>query len=210
LRRRVSEGLDVVIANPGYLLGPWDWKPSSGKMLLELAQRFAPLAPRGGVSICDARDVASGILAALDRGQAGASYILAGENMSYLEAWKRFAAVGGRRGPIKRYSRPAGWLTGILGDAIERWNATETVFNSAAIALGNTCHYYSSERAAKELGYHSRPAEQSIRDAWEWFLAHGYVRRVGAATRTDSAAALESSHWPTVSRAAAPSPGPRR
>ena len=174
--RRVGEGLDAVIVNPGFLLGPWDWKPSSGRMLLEVAQRLVPLAPRGGISICDVRDVAAGTLAAIDGGQPGRRYILAGENMTYFEAWKRFAALGGRRGPIKCYSRPVGWLIGFLGDAHERWISSESLINSATIGLGNTFHYYSSERARAELGYRSRPADESIRDAWDWFLANGYVR----------------------------------
>src|SRR5690606_8456353 len=33
----VANGLDAVIVNPAFMLGPWDWKPSSGRMLLEVA-----------------------------------------------------------------------------------------------------------------------------------------------------------------------------
>lgn len=174
---RVSRGLDAVIVNPGFLIGPWDWKPSSGRMLLEIAQRFAPLAPRGGISICDPRDVAAGILAAAQRGRSGRRYLLTGENMTYFEAWKRFAAAGGRRGPIKPYSRLVGWIGGAVGDAWGRLTGTEPLVNSAAIAMGNMYHYYTSARAAAELGYRCRPANESIRDAWEWFVAHGYVDR---------------------------------
>ena len=29
----VRRGLDAVIVNPGFMLGPWDWKPSSGRMI---------------------------------------------------------------------------------------------------------------------------------------------------------------------------------
>ena len=32
----IARGLDAVIVNPVYMLGPWDWKPSSGRMLLEV------------------------------------------------------------------------------------------------------------------------------------------------------------------------------
>ena len=55
-------GLDAVIVNPGFMLGPWDWKPSSGRMLLEVAQGIAWLAPQGHFSVCDVRDVVAGIL----------------------------------------------------------------------------------------------------------------------------------------------------
>ena len=177
LDRIARSGLDAVIVNPGFLIGPWDWKPSSGRMLLEIAQRFAPLAPRGGISICDPRDVAAGILSAIERGQIGRRYILAGENMTYSDAWKRFAALTGRRGPVKRMSHVAAWLGGTAGDLWERCTGRDSVINSAAIGLGNTFHCYTSLRAAQELGYRSRPAEESIRDAWEWFVAQGYVRR---------------------------------
>ena len=52
-----ADGQDVVIVHPGFMLGPWDWKPSSGRMIQAL-QGFAPLSPSGGCSVCDPRDVA--------------------------------------------------------------------------------------------------------------------------------------------------------
>jgi dihydroflavonol-4-reductase len=177
---RVSRGLDAVIVNPGFLIGPWDWKPSSGQMVLEIARRFAPVAPRGGLSICDPRDVAAGILAAIERGRPGRRYLMTGENMTYFEAWRRFAALNGRRGPLKRMSRPAAWLGGAVGDLWERFSQRETMVNSAAIRISNLFHYYSCQRAIDELGYQFRPADESIRDAWNWFVAHGYVGSLGA------------------------------
>jgi dihydroflavonol-4-reductase len=62
---QVEAGLDAVIVNPAFMLGPWDWKPSSGRMLLDLATGWGRLAPPGGNDFCDVRDVAAGILAAL-------------------------------------------------------------------------------------------------------------------------------------------------
>lgn len=32
----VNRGLNAVIVHPGFMLGPWDWKPSSGRMVLEV------------------------------------------------------------------------------------------------------------------------------------------------------------------------------
>ena len=64
----LQRGLDGVIVNPGCMFGPWDWKPSSGKMLLAVT-KFAPIYPTGAVSFCDARDVAAGTIRAL-RGRA--------------------------------------------------------------------------------------------------------------------------------------------
>jgi nucleoside-diphosphate-sugar epimerase len=78
----VAEGLDAVIVNPVYMFGPWDWKPSSGRMILEVARGYALLAPPGGNDFADVRDVAAGILKAAERGKRGRRYILGGERVS--------------------------------------------------------------------------------------------------------------------------------
>ncbi|HUE70582.1 MAG TPA: NAD-dependent epimerase/dehydratase family protein [Pirellulaceae bacterium] len=64
----VARGLNAAIVHPGFMLGPWDWKPSSGRMLLEVA-KFVPLAPIGAHSMCDVRDVAAGVIAAATVGR---------------------------------------------------------------------------------------------------------------------------------------------
>jgi dihydroflavonol-4-reductase len=144
-------------------------------MLLEVGKRFAPLAPTGGCSICDVRDVAAGILAASERGRTGANYILGGENLSYFEIWQLFARVGGSRPPVGRLGPVIKFLAGRAGDLWGRLAGSEPPVNSAALAMSSQTHYYSSERAKSELGYRRRPLEESVRDAWQWFREHGYV-----------------------------------
>ena len=171
----VARGLDAVIVNPGFMLGPWDWKPSSGRMLLEVGTGKGKLAPRGWFSICDVRDVASGIIRAIDRGQSGRRYILAGVTMSYLDAWRLFAEIAGvprpwcRAGPLMLIV--AGWG----GDLWTRLAGSEPDVNSAAIALAWLPKNYSSKRAETELGYRIRPVKETVRDAWNWFKDHGFV-----------------------------------
>ena len=77
-RDEVASGLDAVIVNPAYMIGPWDWKPSSGRMLLEVARNRGLVAPLGTNNYCDVRDVAEGILTAADRGATGRRYISGG------------------------------------------------------------------------------------------------------------------------------------
>ena len=175
IRERVPQGLDAVIVHPGFMLGPWDWKPSSGAMLLEVASRFTPMAPRGGMSLCDARDVARGILSAMDRGQAGRNYILAGHNMSYLDSWKWFARISGSRPPWMRAGPLGVRLVGKCNDWLTRFTGHERELNSAATGLSSMFHYFSSERAKHELGYQVRDVETMVRDSWDWFREHGYT-----------------------------------
>ena len=52
-------GLDAVIVNPVYMIGPWDWKPSSGRMLLEVGAGKGLFAPPGSNDFVDVRDMAT-------------------------------------------------------------------------------------------------------------------------------------------------------
>ena len=171
----VDQGLHGAIVNPGFMLGPWDWKPSSGRMLIEVATRFTPAAPPGGCSVVHVRDVAAGILSTLEKGQPGRRYILAGENMSYLELWKAMAHVAGSRGPRWRLGIVIRFLSGHCGDVVYRLTGREPLINSAAVRMSAQHHYYSSQRAVDELGYEVHPAEEAIRDAYDWFKAHDYL-----------------------------------
>ena len=166
-----KEGLDVRIVLPGFMLGPYDWKPSSGRMLIETASA-PPVAPPGGCSLCDARDVAAGALAALTRGQPGRSYILAGENLDYLALWTRFAAVTGGRAPKFRLGPVLPTLAGGWGDLVTRLGRPEPTINSAATRMAAQGHYFDSGRARAELGYTNRDTDTTIREAWDWIVAH--------------------------------------
>ena len=175
VRGEIGRGLDAVIVNPGFMLGPRDWKPSSGQMLLEVARGKAWLAPRGHGSFCDVRDVAAGILAAIERGARGRRYILAGTTLSYLDAFRLFADVTGRRRPLGRPGPLVAYLAGRVGDLQTRLSGREPVINSTAVAVAALPKAYSSRRAMNELGYTMRPLEETVRDTWAWFQANGYA-----------------------------------
>lgn len=174
VEREMEAGLDAVIVNPNFVLGPWDWKPSSGRMLLEIARGRGLIAPPGGNDFCDARDVADGIIAAAERGQSGRRYILGGVPLSYVEAWRLFAKASGVRAPLAVTPK---WLLRIVGLAGDMWGRVrrkEPDVNSAATAISAQPHHYSSARAIAELGYHVRDIQVTIADTWEWFLRAGY------------------------------------
>lgn len=174
----VDEGLDAVIVNPVYMLGPWDWKPSSGRMLLEVAAGRGTFAPPGSNDFVDVRDVANGILLAATQGRTGRRYILGGHRRSYLEAWKAFAEVAGRMPPLALAPPAAVRVAGLVGDLAGLFMKREPDLNSAAAASSLLPHNFSSARACQELGYRYRAFETTVHDAYAWFVEHGYARPV--------------------------------
>jgi len=172
----VDRGLDAVIVNPVFMLGAWDWKPSSGRMLLEVAQGKGLFAPPGSQHFGDVRDIAAAIATAGDRGARGRRYILGGHHLSFLEAWTLFARVTGRRPPRAAAPPPLVRLAGRVGDLIGHCVGREGPLNSAAATMSLLRQHFSSERARTELGYSLRPLEDTVEHAWRWFVDHGYAR----------------------------------
>ncbi len=172
---QVSAGLDGVIVSPGFMIGPWDWRPSSGEMMLAIAKQFTPLAPRGGCSAVDVRDVACGIIAAIEHGRPGHNYILGGENVSYYDLWTRMARVVGSRPPIGKLPGFINWSAGKVGDLIGGISRNEPLVNSAATEMGSLTHWYSSQKAMQELGYQIGDVDTAMADAWDWFKSYGYA-----------------------------------
>lgn len=171
----VDRGLDGVIVNPVFMLGAWDWKPSSGRMLLEVAQGKGLFAPPGSQHFGDVRDISAAIAAAGDRGARGRRYILGGHHLSFLEAWTLFARVTGRRPPRAAAPPPLVRLAGRVGDLIGHCVGREGPLNSAAATMSLLRQHFSSERAQEELGYSLRPLEDTVEHAWRWFVDHGYA-----------------------------------
>ena len=173
--QEVERGLDGLIVQPGFMVGPWDWRPSSGEMMLSVAKYFTPLAPSGGCSVVDVRDVACGIVSAIEHGVTGENYILGGHNLSYFDLWEKIAVASGSRGPIGKLPAWINSIAGMAGDAQYRVFGSEPTVNSAATQMGQLVHWYSSSKAEKALGYQIGSIEDALADAWQWFKANDYA-----------------------------------
>ncbi len=173
----VANGLDGVILSPGFMVGPYDWRPSSGEMMLAINKQWVPFAPAGGSSVADVRDVAAGVIAAIEHGRCGERYILGGENISYLDLWQQMATVMDRPKPKSVLPDWLAHTAGCCGDLVSKLTKNEPQINSAATSMGQMFHWYDSSKAKNELGYQPQPIKTAVEDAWQWFQLHGYDRR---------------------------------
>jgi dihydroflavonol-4-reductase len=172
----VTRGLHAVIVNPTYMIGPWDIRPSSGEMILEVARRRGLFPTRGGNNFVDVRDVSAAIVQALEKGVVGRRYILGNENLTYWDAWTRMARVVEVTPPLMHAPYPAAWAAGQAGRLWGRWSGVEPSINPLSVALGHLPHYFDPSRAREELGLKASDLDRAIADAWQWFRTHGYWR----------------------------------
>lgn len=190
VREAVDAGMDAVIVNPTMIFGAYDARPSSGRMILDVARgRFRAGTP-GVNGFVSATDVCRGMVAAADEGRAGERYILSGENWSYQEAFTRIARLAGV--PPPRFVVP--WMVaaavGRAGDLGRRLGGDPEVHSTAVRWAFCTRFRFTSRKAERELGYRHGPPEDGIRAALEWFRERGMLPPVtrGADARRPAAA----------------------
>ncbi len=171
--RLVSEGMPAVIVNPSTPVGPRDIKPTpTGRMIADAAAGRMPAYLDTGLNIVHVDDVANGHLLALLHGRIGERYILGGEDFSMKALLALIASESGRRNPAIRLSEPVLWPVALVSEALARVGGIEPLVTRDHLRMARKKMFFSSAKAAAELGYTARPAREAIRDAIAWFRAN--------------------------------------
>ncbi len=182
LREVVAQGLDAVICNPTGVYGPVDYG-SQGKglsringMLRDAARGRVPAVIEGGFDFVDVRDVALGLTLAAEKGRTGENYLLTGHNQEMLTMFRLSARVAGRRGPLLAF--PLKMIEAIvpLAEPIAAKFGSDVVSRAALGALISQPQVDGS-KAAAELGYTPRSAEQTIHDLVAFFVESDQLAR---------------------------------
>jgi dihydroflavonol-4-reductase len=171
-----TNGLNAVILNPTFLIGPGDSKPSSGRILLLYRKEKRAVISRGGKNFVDVRDVAFAACEAIHRGKRGERYLLCNENMTYQEFLSLANEVNGIRQKFVLVPRGLFCAAGLIGSVIEFFHPFFG-FNFTFARILSIRNYYTPWKAIKELNLPQTPIRDSIRDAMQWFSAHGYLDR---------------------------------
>ncbi|MCX6295156.1 MAG: NAD-dependent epimerase/dehydratase family protein [Bacteroidetes bacterium] len=171
-----EKGLNAVVVCPTFMIGPYDSKPSSGALIIAIAQGKLPGFTSGGKNWVYVKDVSTGVCNALTMGRVGEAYILGGENITYVNAVKRIAAALGQK-KIPKFVAPDFILKfiGILGtlSGSITGKAPKLTFNIARIACDG--HYFSPKKAIEELNLPQTPIEVGAKEAQEWFIENKYL-----------------------------------
>ncbi len=169
-------GLDAVICCPTGVIGPWDYGISNiGQLILDFASGHLKSYVSGAYDFVDVRDVARGLILAADKGQSGRHYIFSGAQVQVLELMKELERNIGYPAPTYRIPTVIARTAGILASVYYRLLRRKPVFTAYSIDVLRSNSLVSSARAREELGFTSRPWQESIRDHVEWFRTEGIL-----------------------------------
>jgi len=181
LAERVAEeyaarGLPVVIVNPSNPIGPWEVRPTpTGQMILDylLGRMFATLDT--GLNLVHVADVARGHLLAAQRGRVGERYILGCHNRSLTEIFHVLERITSIRAPRVCVPHALIYLVALVNEGAARATGRPPRVPLAGVRMARKHMYFSAEKAVRELGLPQTSVEQALREAVDWFVAHGYA-----------------------------------
>lgn len=102
--RGSQEGLEVVIVNPGVIIGPGFWETGSGK-LFTIAHEAKNYYPPGGTGFVTVNDVVKMMVELMVSNIVNQRFIAVAENLSYKEILTRMAIPLGKKAPSKKLRR---------------------------------------------------------------------------------------------------------
>ena len=172
-------GLNACIVHPSGIMGPGDYAMGGiTKTLIDILNGEMSSGVDGTFNIVDVRDLADGCIAAVGKGRCGECYILANE----VIAFKDFAnmAIDERGGKKIKFFIPTS-VAGVMGTVMEAAAKVTgnkpllTSFNIYNLARNNE---FDTTKAREELGYTTRPYDETIHDMVEWLIEQGAFEEI--------------------------------
>jgi nucleoside-diphosphate-sugar epimerase len=180
VRAGMARGLDIVILNPGAIIGPYDTR-NYARIVRHVAAGTLPGVPPGSLPFCHVREVARAHVAAFEHGGLGDNYLLGGTDASFLDLVREIGAAVGRQAP----SRPTpAWLLralGAFGALQSRVTGREPTLTPEAARMVTRDVSCDSAKAMRELGYRAVPLGEMVRDCVAWLATEGLLDGVESA-----------------------------
>jgi dihydroflavonol-4-reductase len=176
-RAKAREGLPVVIGIPTMTFGEYDYGPTTGRLIVEIANRTLPGYVKGNRNVIYAGDAGRGLVRVCERGRPGERYLLTGENVAMSELVTRIAQIAGVPKP-RAIPLPIAKLASLVQTARYQWlKGPLPRVDATAIAVMSAGQFVNSAKARSELEFvATETLDNAITRALEWFRRNGHVK----------------------------------
>ena len=167
--RAAAGGFPVIIANPTMPIGPHNGNLTPPTLMLQyFVSRRVQIYLDFIMNLVDVRDVAAGLLLAMERGQTGQRYILGGENISLKKLLVIIGVISGRKAvriPIPAVmAQTTAAMLEFIADHVTHQPPAGTV---EGVRIAMRSQALSIEKARRDLGYAPRPIATALEEAIE-------------------------------------------
>jgi len=168
--------LPVVIINPTFMIGENDTKPGPGEMIISVMKRKVPGYSAGGRSFAAVKDVARACVNAIEKGVIGECYITGGTNLNYKQFFSLVAKQAGVKPPKAFIPKFIAVPFAAVVQFFAKIRKKKPLLSVTMARMSGDGHYYSSEKAIKELGYIQTGLDNALAEAIKWYDKHGYLK----------------------------------
>ncbi len=161
---------DSVVVAPTAVFGEEDPKPTTSRLMLDIAHGRVPVMISGRTNAVDVHDVAQGVSRALERGKTGRLYVIGGENLSLPALMQRISRIVNRKAPLITISPrpllPLAYFSEIIGK-LTKMNAP--LIPMVGLHFAMVGEFLSSDVARRELEYTpTRKIDDALVRAFQW------------------------------------------
>lgn len=170
--------VELVTVCPSLVLGPGDDRLSSTIDVQRVLEEKISVVPPGGLSFVDARDAAQALVAAMERGRSGETYLVGGPNWTFETFLGRVARLADVSSPKVK-----------AGEKIIRWGATamdvayrhfgrKPPLDKTSAEMSTYFWYLDNRKATEELGFIPRDPSETLSDTVRYLRNGGSYARV--------------------------------
>ncbi|TXD53468.1 MULTISPECIES: SDR family oxidoreductase [unclassified Polaribacter] len=160
--RASQEGVEVVIVNPGVILGSGFWSAGSGKLFSKVYSGFKYYT-EGVTGFVSVQDVVKPMILLMNAGVKNERFILVSENKSFKEIFFLMADAFGKKRPsikIKSWQTAVFWR---IAWVVSRITRKEPLLTKYSAKSAHSISKYSSEKIEETIGYQFESIEKSIK-----------------------------------------------
>ena len=159
-----ARGLSVVTVMPGAVYGPGDTS-QVGHLLQQVVAGKRPQVPSGGGTLMWAHvgDVARGHVLAMERGESGEDYMLAGDPATLAVLLELAADIAGTKGPRLVPARVIRLLERAM-TPVSRVLPLPATYHPESLRAALASYTGTRAKAERDLGWSCRPLTQGLRE----------------------------------------------
>lgn len=168
VRAAAEAGLPAVIVNPTACLGPWEARCSDSSLVYQALTRRLPVVSRDLVNVVDVRDVAVGVLRAVEARRYAKPIALCGHNIGLADLVRRLCELGGTPAPpLSADARTTALFAFWIDSAYAFMGRPAPMAVRAAPLIADAWPMeVGGEQQA--LGVHPRPLDETLRASVLW------------------------------------------
>ena len=166
--RGSQEGLNVVIVNPGVILGAGFWETNTGKFFTNASNNFAYYTT-GKTGFVGVRDVVKAMLYLMDSNIVNQRYVLVSENVSFQSVMTQMAKVLNTKPPYKKVSPFMAGIAWRLAWVVSKITGKQPLITKHSSKAAQRSYEYSSQKI-KDIGFEFETLATTIERTGKLFL----------------------------------------